>query len=72
MLVLSRKPGEKILIGDEVTITVLSVKGNRIRLGIDAPPGCRVLRTELTHLPNEEPASDCFSSEGWLETAGAH
>lgn len=42
MLVLSRKPGEKVLIADEITISVLSVQGNRVRLGIEAPAniGC--------------------------------
>ena len=37
MLVLSRKPGEKINIGSGITITVVEVRGNKIRLGIDAP-----------------------------------
>ncbi|HEY4309262.1 MAG TPA: carbon storage regulator [Pirellulales bacterium] len=47
MLVLSRKPGEKVLIADEITISVLSVQGNRVRLGIEAPGEYRVLRAEL-------------------------
>jgi carbon storage regulator len=37
MLVLSRKPGEKIHIGAGITITVIEIAGNKIRLGIDAP-----------------------------------
>lgn len=48
MLVLSRKVGETIVIGDNVTVTVLSVKGNRVKLGIEAPRGVRVVRYELT------------------------
>ncbi|HVU85767.1 MAG TPA: carbon storage regulator [Pirellulales bacterium] len=48
MLVLSRKPGEKVLIADEITVSVLSVQGNRVRLGIEAPGEYRVLRAELT------------------------
>jgi carbon storage regulator len=47
VLVLSRKSGEKLHVGDYITITVLEVKGNRIRLGIDAPEACAVLRGEL-------------------------
>jgi carbon storage regulator CsrA len=47
MLVLSRKPGEKLVIGEGITLTVLSVIGNRVRLGIDAPEDVRVLRSEL-------------------------
>ena len=47
MLVLSRKLQEKIQIGENVTITVLQVKGRHVRLGIDAPRNVRVLRNEL-------------------------
>ena len=47
MLVLSRKQGERIRIGDEITICVLEVKGHRVRIGIEAPPSERVLRGEL-------------------------
>ena len=49
MLVLSRKPGEKLIIADEITVSVLSVQGNRVRLGINAPGCYRVLRAELTN-----------------------
>ena len=47
MLVLSRKPGEKVCIGDDITLTVVSVSGNHIRLGIEAPAHIGVLRSEL-------------------------
>jgi carbon storage regulator len=47
MLVLSRKPGEKIVIGDGITVTVVEVDGNRVRLGIEAPADVRILRGEL-------------------------
>jgi carbon storage regulator len=47
MLVLSRKPGEQVYIGDHITITVVEIKGNRIRLGITAPENVSVLRAEL-------------------------
>jgi carbon storage regulator len=47
MLVLSRKPGEKVKIGEDITLTVLAVVGGRIRLGIEAPDDVRVLRREL-------------------------
>ena len=48
MLVLTRKPGEKIHIGDGITITVLKVNGNKIQLGIDAPDDVAIFRHELT------------------------
>ncbi len=53
MLVLSRKPIEEILIGDNINITVLKVKGNTVRIGIEAPAAVKVKRGEL---PSERPA----------------
>jgi carbon storage regulator len=47
MLVLSRKPGEKVVIGDVVTLTLLSCNNGRIRLAIAAPEEIRILRGEL-------------------------
>jgi carbon storage regulator len=47
MLVLTRKIGEKIQIGDGITVTVLDVKGARVRIGIDAPDNVRIVRGEL-------------------------
>ena len=47
MLVLSRKPGEKLFIDGNIVVTILEVKGNRVRIGIEAPDGIRVLRGEL-------------------------
>ena len=47
MLVLSRKLQQQIKIGDQITVTVLKVKGNTVRLGIDAPRNVRVVRGEL-------------------------
>jgi len=47
MLVLSRQRDETIMIGDEVTCTVLAVKGNHVRVGINAPPHIAVHREEI-------------------------
>jgi carbon storage regulator len=47
MLVLSRKVGERILIGDQVTVTVVRITGGGVRLGIEAPPEMAVIREEL-------------------------
>jgi carbon storage regulator len=52
MLILSRKPGEKIRVGTHITLTVVEVQGNRVRLGIEAPPEVHVLRSELAVAPN--------------------
>ena len=47
MLVLSRKESERIRLGDSIVITVVRVSGDKVRLGIDAPPNVLVLREEL-------------------------
>jgi carbon storage regulator len=55
MLVLTRRVNERIVIGDDVTVTVLEVRGDQVRLGIDAPRDVRVFREEVLH--REPPTS---------------
>ncbi|TWT54029.1 hypothetical protein Pla22_16640 [Rubripirellula amarantea] len=47
MLVLSRKEGEKLLIGDDIVLTINRISGNRVAIGIEAPRQVRVVRGEL-------------------------
>jgi carbon storage regulator len=47
MLVLTRKRGERILIGDDIVITVMDVRGDSVRVGIEAPSGVRIHRAEV-------------------------
>ena len=47
MLVLSRKPGERILVGDDVRITVIRIGPNSVRIGIDAPGHLNIVREEI-------------------------
>lgn len=61
MLVLTRKLGEKIAIGSDITIALLEIRGDRVRIGIDAPKEIPVLREEL---------NDFFETEGFLVGAG--
>lgn len=47
MLILTRRVGETLMVGDDVSITVLGVKGNQVRIGIDAPKDVAVHREEI-------------------------
>jgi carbon storage regulator CsrA len=68
MLVLSRKTEQKIQIGDNITITILLIKGNTVRVGIEAPKNVRVLRAEL---PPKEVATRPATSPRITRSAAA-
>lgn len=64
MLVLTRKLQERIRIGEQITLTVLKVKGNSVRLGIEAPREVRVVRAELPpHGASDEAGVDASRVE---------
>lgn len=54
MLVLSRKPGERLTIGEDIVLVVNKVSGNRVTLAIEAPQDVRIVRGELAPLPQQE------------------
>lgn len=54
MLILTRKPGESVYIGDNVKITIVEIKGHQIRVGIDAPKDLRIYREEIYEQIREE------------------
>ena len=56
MLVLSRKPGQRIQIGNDITVTIVKTRGRAVRLGIDAPRHVRIVRNELPPLADRTPA----------------
>jgi carbon storage regulator len=53
MLVISRKIGERIVIGDSIVVTVVQTQRGRVRVGVEAPPGVLILRQELQSRPRE-------------------
>ena len=57
MLVLNRKPTQRIHIGDSVVVTVLEIRGNKVAIGIDAPKEIHVLRAELANSIPEQAAN---------------
>jgi carbon storage regulator len=57
VLILTRRVGETVMIGDEVTVTVLRVKGNQVRLGVNAPKSVSVQREEIFHRIKREGAN---------------
>jgi carbon storage regulator len=54
MLILTRRVGETIMIGDDVTVTILGVKGNQVRVGVNAPNNVAVHREEIYRRIEEE------------------
>ena len=58
MLILTRRIGETLMVGDEVTITVLGVKGNQVRIGVNAPKDVAVHREEIYQRIQREKDSD--------------
>lgn len=58
MLILTRRVGETLMIGDEVTVTVLGVKGNQVRIGVNAPKDVSVHREEIYERIKREDQSD--------------
>ena len=58
MLILTRRVGESLMIGDDVTITVLGVKGNQVRIGVKAPKEVAVHREEILNRIEEASAED--------------
>jgi carbon storage regulator len=63
MLVLTRKTNQSIMIGDDIEITVLSVSGDKVRIGIEAPRDISVFRQEVLDNAEAEPSGDDSKGE---------
>jgi len=63
MLILTRRVGETLMIGDDVTVTVLGVKGNQVRIGVNAPKHVSVHREEIYERIKKEQAGESGAEE---------
>jgi carbon storage regulator len=69
MLIFTRRVGTTVMVGDDVTLTILAIKGNRVRVGITAPKNVAVYREELQERTTREGSS--ASSEQSVSPPGA-
>ena len=71
MLALSRKPGEKVVLDNGITLTVVEIRGDRVRLAFDAPAQVRILRAELACRQGEPPDADLDGRPGSSRAAAS-
>jgi carbon storage regulator len=71
MLILTRRPGESVKIGDDVTVTVLGVRGNQLRLGFTAPQNIAVHREEVYERIRSERLAELSQATGGSFSAAA-
>ena len=71
MLILTRKLGEKITIGDDITVTLIEIKGAQVKLGIEAPKSVEIHRQEIYERIREENLSSSDINDSDLSKAAA-
>jgi len=72
MLILTRRPNETLNIGTEITVTVLAVKGNQVRIGVNAPRNVAVHREEIFEKIRAERVDEAKSNDGRGHRAAGH
>jgi carbon storage regulator len=72
MLILTRRPNETLNIGTEITVTVLRVKGNQVRIGVNAPRNVAVHREEIFEKVRAEHVEEAQSNDGRRHGAAGH
>jgi len=70
MLILTRRPNERLMIGDEITVTVIGIKGNQVRLGVEAPAEMPVHREEIYKRIQLEKQNEHISEDHNLRQSG--
>ena len=71
MLIITRRAGEKLMIGDDVVVEVMEIVGNQVRVGIQAPQSVRVYREEIWHAVKEENRAAAGDAPATLPAAPA-
>ena len=72
MLILTRRPNESLVIGTEITVTVLAVKGNQVRIGVNAPRNVAVHREEIFEKIRAKRVDEAKSIDGRGHRAAGH
>ena len=72
MLVLTRRPGESIIVGKDIVITVIEIKGGQVRIGIDAPRDVQVHREEIYEQVRQENLAAVRNAEAAREALKKH
>ena len=71
MLVLTRRPGQSVYIGDDIKITLVEIKGNQVRIGVDAPSTVRIFREEIyLQILEENRSAAALSAEAPKDLSG--
>jgi len=68
MLILSRKANEKIMIGDDISVTIMEIRGDQIRVGVEAPKNVKVYRQEVFNAIKDENRAAALGGDGKIQS----